>query len=55
MESLKTLILGGEKFPNIQDIEKLIQKEVKIFNIYGITELSCWSSCHQVKLEDLKY
>lgn len=53
LKSLRRLILGGEQFPNDARMEKLIQSSVEVYNIYGITEMSCWSSCHLVNLDDL--
>lgn len=47
---LKTLFLGGENFPN--NILNFPRKhDLKIFNLYGITEVSCWSSIFEVTSE----
>lgn len=54
-DQFNNLILGGEKFPIDIKIRNLIQKKKNVFNIYGLTELSCWSSCHKVELHDLEY
>lgn len=49
--------MGGESFPlprdisNWQDWESENRK--RIFNIYGVTELSCWSSIYEVTKNDL--
>lgn len=45
---LRILILGGESFPT--EILKLRCKnnKTRIFNIYGITEISCWSFCYEI-------
>ncbi len=53
---LKTLVLGGESFvSNCEHMKKIIQNEkIKVFNIYGISELSCWSTYHLVREKDLK-
>lgn len=40
--SLKVLALGGEVFPS--NILKIPKGNVRIFNLYGITEVSCWAS-----------
>lgn len=52
--TLKYLLLGGESFPLIDEV-KLYQnwesvKRKRIFNIYGITEVSCWSTIHEITL-----
>jgi acyl-CoA synthetase len=50
--TLKTLVLGGEEFPKMkfvtqwQDWKSLSKK--RVFNIYGITEMSCWSTLYEV-------
>ncbi|KAK9870967.1 hypothetical protein WA026_009928 [Henosepilachna vigintioctopunctata] len=42
---LKILALGGEPFP----IEILQFKRcVKLYNLYGITEISCWATIHEI-------
>lgn len=41
--NLKILLLGGEQFP-IQVLNTKRKKSLNIYNIYGITELSCWAS-----------
>ncbi len=52
--TLKTLVLGGEAFPNkCENIKEFVKRGVNVINIYGITELSCWSSCHRVTTKDL--
>lgn len=45
---LRILLLGGEKFPT--DLFKLKSKNnsTRIFNIYGITEISCWAFINEV-------
>ncbi|XP_059618056.1 beta-alanine-activating enzyme [Phlebotomus argentipes] len=49
--SLKICLLGGESFPK-KSLMKCINDRVKIFNIYGITEISCWSHMKEVNLVD---
>lgn len=45
---LKSLCLGGENFPN--NLLHLPRKnDLRIFNFYGITEVSCWASVCEVK------
>ncbi|KAL1509062.1 hypothetical protein ABEB36_003861 [Hypothenemus hampei] len=41
--SLRILILGGEQFPQ-EIIEYERKPDMKVFNIYGVTELSCWAT-----------
>lgn len=55
--SLKRLILGGEVFPSDDRVIKqlLSTNQIDVFNIYGITELSCWSTLHRVQTKDLMY
>ncbi|GLV35750.1 Aminoadipate-semialdehyde dehydrogenase [Carabus blaptoides fortunei] len=47
VSSLRILALGGEKFP-----EQLCKykrcKQLQLFNLYGITEVSCWASVEEV-------
>lgn len=48
LSSLRCLILGGEPFPDINevaswfDVNGEISMHKRLFNIYGITEVSCW-------------
>lgn len=44
---LKILGLGGEKFP-VHIIPEQSPKTCKIYNFYGITEVSCWASVERV-------
>ncbi|KAK0162522.1 hypothetical protein PV327_006295 [Microctonus hyperodae] len=47
---LRVLLLGGEPFPNPRTILKMKHREnyTRIFNIYGITEISCWASINEI-------
>ncbi|XP_012223300.1 beta-alanine-activating enzyme [Linepithema humile] len=47
---LRILLLGGEPFPSIKLLSEAShpQNITKIFNIYGITEISCWSSINEI-------
>ncbi|XP_032670188.1 beta-alanine-activating enzyme [Odontomachus brunneus] len=47
---LRVLLLGGEPFPNTKLLSKAShpQNKTRLFNIYGITEVSCWSSVNEV-------
>lgn len=47
--NLRILVLGGEQFPCIDYQTWPCLQNVKIFNIYGITEVSCWASVHFVE------
>ncbi|KAK6618180.1 hypothetical protein RUM44_002631 [Polyplax serrata] len=50
--SLRMLILGGEKFP-IEILKfKACNNKTKIYNIYGITEVSCWAFLNEVTQEE---
>lgn len=42
--SLRVLCFGGEAFPEDLMQELMIDDSKEIYNIYGITEISCWSS-----------
>lgn len=46
---LRILLLGGEPFPSIKLLSEAShpQNMTRIFNIYGITEVSCWSSINE--------
>jgi acyl-CoA synthetase len=48
---LRILALGGEQCPSITTLGKWKSdgNTTSIFNLYGVTEVSCWSTCHQVK------
>ncbi|KAL0102094.1 hypothetical protein PUN28_018561 [Cardiocondyla obscurior] len=47
---LKILLLGGEPFPNVKLLKEAShpQNTTRLFNIYGITEISCWSSVKEI-------
>ncbi|XP_061395518.1 beta-alanine-activating enzyme [Musca vetustissima] len=51
--SVRCLLLGGEEFPSMQEMQMWLQVEtlrkysVRIFNIYGITEYSCWATVNE--------
>lgn len=47
--SVRTIILGGEAFPmNFLRGYQINDKVVEFYNVYGITEVSCWASCHKI-------
>ncbi|CAF0744590.1 unnamed protein product [Rotaria sordida] len=56
MLQLKTLILGGEKFPHISNItiQQMIRQNKRVVNIYGLTEMSCWASYYILNENDLE-
>ncbi|XP_065828359.1 beta-alanine-activating enzyme-like isoform X2 [Oscarella lobularis] len=47
---LRILAFGGEQCPSTATISKWKHKknQTRIFNLYGITEVSCWASCHEI-------
>lgn len=51
---LRILILGGEPFPRIDSIRELKdpRNRTKIYNIYGITEVSCWASVKEIDIKN---
>ncbi|ESO88498.1 hypothetical protein LOTGIDRAFT_125913, partial [Lottia gigantea] len=54
--SLRILALGGEEFPPISVVNQWKDPgcPVEFYNLYGITEVSCWSNCYHVTAEDYK-
>ncbi|XP_015281810.1 PREDICTED: acyl-CoA synthetase family member 4 isoform X2 [Gekko japonicus] len=48
--SLRVLALGGEVFPDLNVLRswKGEGNKTQVFNIYGITEVSCWATCYKV-------
>lgn len=59
--SLRCLILGGEEFPSWSELKTWLPFDFsssgkRIFNIYGITEVSCWTSIYEFLLvKDAEY
>jgi acyl-CoA synthetase len=53
--SLRVLVLGGEPCPPVQVLGqwKLKENKTEIFNVYGITEVSCWATVHKVLIPDV--
>lgn len=47
---LRILLLGGEAFPSVKLLSEAShpQNMTRLFNIYGITEISCWSSIKEI-------
>ena len=54
--ALRILALGGEQFPTPSRLKTYCQEGNKtvFFNLYGITEVSCWATCHRVADDDFK-
>lgn len=51
-KQFRILSLGGESFPTkILQIPK--QDNLKLFNLYGITEVSCWATVHEINVENI--
>nr|XP_033341796.1 beta-alanine-activating enzyme isoform X2 [Megalopta genalis] len=52
--SLRILLLGGEPFPKLDLLLEAIHpcNNTRIYNIYGITELSCWASINEVTIKN---
>ncbi|XP_056649180.1 beta-alanine-activating enzyme isoform X1 [Diorhabda sublineata] len=44
---LRILALGGEVFPK-RVLEFKRQDSLRLFNLYGVTELSCWATVHEI-------
>ena len=44
---LRTLLIGGETFPNIS-AKILCSTKTAIYNLYGVSEMSCWQTCLKV-------
>ncbi|XP_055949086.1 beta-alanine-activating enzyme-like isoform X2 [Argiope bruennichi] len=51
--NLRILAFGGEPCPSIDKIKRWKAKnnKTKIFNLYGLTEVSCWATCFEINLE----
>uniref|UniRef100_A0A0K0E2M9 AMP-binding domain-containing protein n=1 Tax=Strongyloides stercoralis TaxID=6248 RepID=A0A0K0E2M9_STRER len=57
--NVKYLLIGGEEFPYyylkniIMSTNYVPNNSLKIYNVYGITEVSCWAMIKEIKLESL--
>ncbi|XP_034267278.1 beta-alanine-activating enzyme isoform X2 [Pantherophis guttatus] len=51
--SLRILALGGEACPALSVLRSWKEKgnKTQLFNIYGITEVSCWATCYRIPEE----
>ncbi|EPZ32172.1 acetyl-CoA synthetase-like protein [Rozella allomycis CSF55] len=48
------IVFGGEQFPLgsiIKFKERIREREIELFNIYGTTEISCWASISQLDIQ----
>lgn len=52
---LKILALGGEAFPSIEILASWSNLDgmCRIFNLYGLTEMSCWASFYEITKSDV--
>lgn len=47
--SLRAVILGGEAFPTSDELLSWdVSPHISVYNIYGITEVSCWAAINKV-------
>ncbi|CAG9540258.1 unnamed protein product [Cercopithifilaria johnstoni] len=53
--TVRTLILGGETFPtNFIKRFQIGHHFINFYNVYGVTEVSCWASCHRVDWKETR-
>ncbi|XP_012136575.2 aminoadipate-semialdehyde dehydrogenase [Megachile rotundata] len=54
--SLRTILFGGEPHPKVEFLleSKHPYNNTKVYNIYGITELSCWASINEITLTNVQ-
>lgn len=54
---LRILSFGGEPFPSMAAIKKWTNWEnkqsIRIFNLYGLTEMSCWATVYEITRDDI--
>lgn len=52
---LKILSLGGEAFPSADTVASWsnLDGKCRIFNLYGLTEMSCWASFYEITKSDV--
>lgn len=58
IKQLRILALGGEPLPHPNTLLSWLSegcKRPRIFNLYGITEVSSWATCYEVTEADLRY
>uniref|UniRef100_A0A914GXZ8 Uncharacterized protein n=1 Tax=Globodera rostochiensis TaxID=31243 RepID=A0A914GXZ8_GLORO len=50
---IDTLLIGGDNFPlNLMKNYYTKQCPMSVYNVYGLTEVSCWASIHRFKTSD---
>lgn len=51
---LRVLSYGGESFPSLDTLRQHRHPDnvTEVFNLYGITEVSCWASCYKLSFAD---
>ncbi|VDK72369.1 unnamed protein product [Litomosoides sigmodontis] len=53
--TMRTIILGGEAFPaNFIKRYHVNHQFITFYNVYGVTEVSCWASCHRVDWKETR-
>lgn len=49
---IKNILIGGDIFPsNLVHFYYSENCSANIYNIYGVTEVSCWATCHKIDLK----
>jgi hypothetical protein len=46
---IEHLLIGGDTFPTELVLRYANNCSAKIYNVYGVTEVSCWASCTQFR------
>lgn len=58
LSKLRVLAFGGEPFPAASTLHKWTNSEprhsMRIFNLYGLTEMSCWAGIHEITADDIR-
>ena len=51
---LRVLAFGGESCPSLHTIRQWRHpsNQTDIYNVYGITEVSCWATCHKIDFDN---
>ncbi|KAM3722552.1 Beta-alanine-activating enzyme [Dirofilaria immitis] len=53
--NVRTVILGGEPFPtNFIKRYHINDEFISFYNVYGVTEVSCWASCHKIDWKETR-
>lgn len=60
ISKLRILALGGERFPTTNLLRKWMNWEIlstdsmcRVFNLYGLTEMSCWAGVYELTKDDI--